>query len=135
MSRGDRDVLNPRCLGQRNPGAGVELGGIERRSEPLVVGDGNGPVLHDPFAVAEQAVDAPVDKHPELGVAIPLARGAALGGNRVRRLDQHGSNDQGVEDAGRSPGRYWLSRFARISSSVNHAGRNWPRAYSGAWSK
>src|SRR5712692_4851444 len=87
MPRRDRDVFHPGRLGERHPGARVELHGIERRGDPLVIGDRDRTVLHHPLALAEQAVDAPVDEHPELGVAIPFARREPLdGGGTESRL-------------------------------------------------
>src|SRR5262249_6970616 len=86
MARRDRDVPYAGALGERDPGVCVELYGIERRREPLVRGDGNGAVLHHPFALAELAVGAPVDEETGLGVAKPAAGSGALRGNVASAL-------------------------------------------------
>ncbi len=86
VARGDRDVLHARRLGERHPRVGIEVGGIEGRGEPLVVGHGDGPILHHPLALAEQAVHAPMNEHSELGVAIPVARREPLRGHGVLAL-------------------------------------------------
>jgi hypothetical protein len=40
-----------------------------------------------------------VDEHPELGVAVPLARREAFGGDRVSPLREHDDGYEGVEDS------------------------------------
>ena len=93
MARRDRDVFHPGGLGERDPGARVEFHRIERGGEPLVIGDRDRAVLHHPLALPEQAVNAPMDEHPELGVAVPLTRRESLGRDGVpplrERKDDH----------------------------------------------
>lgn len=98
---GDDDVLHAGALGERHDVVRGEAGGIELLCEALVVGDGNGEVVHDPFADVSGAlavplsggdgVEAPVDEHAESGIAPPGHACIALsgrlgvlnGGNRV----------------------------------------------------
>lgn len=78
----------------------VELHGIECGREPLVRGHGDVAVLHDPFALAEQAVHTPVNEHAEPGVPEPLARLESLGGNggRVAGLRERAAARYSDED-------------------------------------
>ena len=76
--RGDRDVLDAGPLDHRDPLGGVELRRVEPRRELLVLGDGDLLVVHHPFALAQDAVDAPVDEHAELGVLEP-SHGVGIG--------------------------------------------------------
>src|SRR5919109_3279804 len=92
MARGDCDVSHPRGLGDRHPRVRVEFLGIEGGSEPLVIGHRDRAILHYPLALAEQAVDTPVDEHPKLRVAIGVARG-------ICRLGERQENDESVENA------------------------------------
>ena len=84
VTRGDGDVAGSGGLGERHPFVGVELDGIELRGQPLISRRRNLFVLHHPLAGAELGVDAPVDEHPEPGVAEPLTRGETLGGRGGR---------------------------------------------------
>ncbi len=94
VPRRDRDVPDSGGLGGRDPRARVEFHGVEGGGQPFVRVDRNRTVLHHPFALAELAVHAPVDEHPELGIAEPLAGGDALGGNRRRALAEGGVSRQ-----------------------------------------
>jgi len=79
MLGGDGDVFHARVLDHAAPLVGIEIHRIELRGELLVVGDVDLVVVHDPFASAGDAVDAPVDEQPELRVLEPLARGEVGG--------------------------------------------------------
>ena len=70
----DGDVLHACGLRQRNPRRRVKLDGIEKRRQLRVIGSVDGPRLHDPFAVTQNAVHAPVNEHSELGILEPGAR-------------------------------------------------------------
>src|SRR5262249_59613726 len=92
-------------LGERHPGARVELQGVERGCEPLVRIDGNRAVLHHPLTLRELAVDAPVDEEAELGVPEPRASRGTFRWNRVgtlrarprRRTDGRRGESEGEE--------------------------------------
>ncbi len=87
---GDDDVLHAGGLGEGDDVVRAEAGGIELRGEGLVVGDGDGEVVHDPFAdvvgalavpfAGGDGVEAPVDEHAEAGIAPPCHARVALGG-------------------------------------------------------
>ena len=84
---GDGDVAHARGFRKRHPLRRVVLDGVELRRQLLIFGDGHTGVVHDPLALTEDAVDAPVDEHAELGVLKPAPRGEVLGGRLVwRRL-------------------------------------------------
>src|SRR5262245_4237095 len=99
MARRDRDVLPARGLGEREPGLGIELGRIECRRQPLVVRHGDRAVLHHPLARAQQTVGTPVDEHPELRVAIPLARRQPLRRDGVFPLGERERDYEGAENS------------------------------------
>ena len=79
VPRRDRDVPDAGGSCEVDPCARVELDGVEGAGEPLVFGHGDLAILHHPLALAEQAVNAPVDEEAELRVLEPLARGESLG--------------------------------------------------------
>jgi dipeptidyl aminopeptidase/acylaminoacyl peptidase len=54
-----------------------------------------------------------MDKHSELGVAVPLARREALGGNRLREGDE---DEEGMENFGSSPFGQSGGRFEPLTS-------------------
>ena len=58
----DGDVLHPGGFGQRHPLGRIELRRIELRGQRLVFGDRHLPIVHDPLAVAQHTVDAPMDE-------------------------------------------------------------------------
>ena len=68
MARGDGDVLHAGGLGERDPCVGVEFFGIEKCRQALVFVDFQLAVVEYPFAVAEDAIDAPVNEHAEFHV-------------------------------------------------------------------
>ena len=79
----DGDVAGAGPLGQLDPGVGVEPGRIEARGELGVLADRQLVVLHDPLALGQERVDAPVDEQAELGILEPLpGRRVALVGRR-----------------------------------------------------
>ena len=69
----DGDVLHAGGFGESDPGFGVEFFGIEKVREALVVVELELAVVEDPFAVTEDAVDAPVDEEAEFVVLEVLA--------------------------------------------------------------
>ena len=71
---GDGDVFHPRALGQRHPGGGIELHRIELRRQLRILGHRHLAVVHNPFAVAEHAVNAPMNEQAELIVLEPPPR-------------------------------------------------------------
>ena len=86
---GDDDVLHAGGFGEGDDVMRAEAGGVELFGEGLVVGDGDGEVVHDPLAdvvgalavplAGGDGVEAPVDEHAEAGLAPPLHAGVALG--------------------------------------------------------
>ncbi|MCU1247398.1 MAG: hypothetical protein JWQ49_427 [Edaphobacter sp.] len=90
MLGGDDDVLHTGGFGEGYDVVRAEAGGVEVFGEGFVVGDGDGEVVHDPFAdvggalavplACGDGVEAPVDEHAEAGFAPPLHAGVALGG-------------------------------------------------------
>src|SRR6516162_3342181 len=80
MARGHDDVAHSRLLGERDPLGSVELHWIELRGELLVLRAGKVLCVHHPLAVAEQAVDSPVNEHAEAGLLEPLTRFQVLRG-------------------------------------------------------
>src|SRR5690348_9624060 len=95
MARGDRDVLHPRGLRQRNPGLSVKLLGIEERRQPIVLVYGELAIVEYPFAVAENAVHAPVDEHSELVVLELLTSFEIFRRGLVRALRRLRSHQNG----------------------------------------
>ena len=91
MFGGDDDVLHAGGFGEGDDVVCVEAGGVELFGEGLVVGDGDGEVVHDPLAdvggalsvplAGGDGVEAPVDEHAEAGLAPPGHAGVALGGS------------------------------------------------------
>ncbi len=79
MARGHDDVAHARLPGERNPLRGIVFHWIELRCELLVLRTGDVAGLHHPLAVAQLAVDAPVDEHAEAGLLEPLAGLQVLG--------------------------------------------------------
>jgi len=77
----DDDVLHPRSFGQGNDVMSVEACWIEFAREGLVIGNGNGTPIHDPFADAGHLfaipcacgnrVETPVNEHAKSRVAPP----------------------------------------------------------------
>src|SRR5579871_6123455 len=86
---GDDDVLHAGSFGEGDDVVGAEAGGVELGGEGLVVGDGDGEVVHDPLAdvggalavplACGDGVEAPMDEHAEASFAPPLHAGVALG--------------------------------------------------------
>jgi len=68
MAGGDGDVFHARGLGEGNPRLGVEFLGIEKCSQAIVFVERQLAIMENPFAVAQNAVDAPVDEQAELHV-------------------------------------------------------------------
>ena len=79
----------PAALASATHSAASNSVGLNCGGQLLVFGDGHLAVVHHPFAVAEHAVDAPVDEHAELGVAKPFLLGGFRG--RSRHLGARGS--------------------------------------------
>ena len=79
MFTGDGDVFHARRFGERHPFDRIEHHRVELRGELLIIGDGDLAVVHHPFAVAEHAVDTPVDEQAEARVLEPFARGKVGG--------------------------------------------------------
>ena len=89
MLGGDDDVLHAGGFGEGDDVVCTETGGIEVFGEGLVVGDGDGEIVHDPLAdmggaltvplPGRDRVEAPVDEHAETGLAPPLHARIALG--------------------------------------------------------
>ncbi len=87
---GDDDVLHASGFREGDDIVCAEAGGIELGRECFVVGDGDGEVVHDPFAdvggalavpfACRDGVETPVDEHAEACLAPPLHAGVALGG-------------------------------------------------------
>jgi len=65
VARGDSDVFHSGGFGQGNPFVGIELFGIEEHREAIVLFQRDLAVVEHPFAVAENAVHAPMDEHAE----------------------------------------------------------------------
>ena len=88
---GDDDVLHAGGLGEGDDVVGAEAGGVELRGEGLVVGDGDGGAVHDPFADAGNllavpgsggdGVESPVNEHAEAGITPPGHAGVSLSGS------------------------------------------------------
>jgi len=76
----------PAAFGQPDPFRGIEFGRVELRREIFVFADRNLLVVHHPLAVAQDAIDAPVDEQSELGVLKPPARFEVLRRRLVLRL-------------------------------------------------
>ena len=96
----DRDVPHASCLGHRDPLGRIERDRIEQWRQFLVVGRSNRAVVHDPLAVTEDAVHAPVDEQAELCVLEPGARLEVVrGGSGLR------GRTRGAEDEDESNGR------------------------------
>ena len=93
----DGDVAHAGLLGQLDPGLGIESGRVETRGELGVLADRELVVVHDPLALGQERVDAPVDEQAELGILEPPpGRRVALG--QGRRAVARGA---GAEAAGR----------------------------------
>ena len=92
MLAGDGDIFHPGVFRHRNPFGRVELGGIELRRQFFIIRHGDLFVVHHPFAAAENAVDAPMDKESELVVLEPLARFQILRSGLV--VLRHGGRPQ-----------------------------------------
>ena len=86
---GDDDVLHAGGLGQGYNVVRAESGGVETGGEGFVFGDGDGGVIHDPFADAGDllavprpggnGVEAPVDEHAEARLSPPPHANVLLG--------------------------------------------------------
>ena len=73
MLRGNGDVFHACGLCQRDPRRGIIFDGIEKRRQLRVIRPVDGARLHDPFAVAQYAIYAPVDEHAKLRILEPRA--------------------------------------------------------------
>src|SRR5215472_8831209 len=93
MTRGDRDVLHPCGFGQRDPGLRVEFFWIEECGEAVVLIDGEMALVEDPFAVAKDAVDAPVNEHAEFHILKFAAGLEIFRGGLVVGLSEHDARD------------------------------------------
>src|ERR1700722_19225219 len=80
MARGDRDVLHPGGLRQRDPGGCVKFLGIEEGRKAVVFIDLEMALVEDPFAVAQNAVHAPVNEHAKFHV-LKFAAGLQIFGS------------------------------------------------------
>ena len=75
MLAGDGNVFDPRIFRHLNPRMGIKFCGIELRRQLFVLADGDAFVVHNPFAMANQRIDSPVNKHAKARIAEPLYRG------------------------------------------------------------
>ena len=88
MLGGDDDVFHAGLFGHKHPVLGVVFRGVELFGEFLVFGDRDFGLAHDLLAeawdflavvnTAQPGIDAPVDEHPEAGVAPPSHAGVTL---------------------------------------------------------
>ena len=111
MARGEDHVFHAGGFGDGGPVIGVEIGGIELIGEFRVFPDGDLFVPLDPFAAAEDGVEAEVDEHAKAGLAPPGDAGFVLFrgfgesgcgggvGGRGRGGQEKGDGQQG-EDCG-----------------------------------
>jgi hypothetical protein len=81
-----RDVAHAGAFGHCNPDSRIELRGVERGRQLLVLADRRLVIVHHPFAVAQLAVDAPMDEQSELGILKPSACLQVLGRRLISRL-------------------------------------------------
>src|SRR5215469_1095533 len=94
MAGGDGDVLHARGFGQRDPGAGVEFLRIEEQRQAIVFLYRELAIVEYPLAVAENAVDAPMNEHSEFHV-LKFATGLEVfGTGLVVRLAQRGESEE-----------------------------------------
>ena len=96
----DGDVLHPGPLGGLDPRLGVEGRRVEPRGELLVFGDGDLVLVHDPFPLAQEGIDAPMDEEAEPGIREPssrlrVGRAGLLRAGRCRRPAARGSRRGG----------------------------------------
>jgi hypothetical protein len=90
----DGDVLHAGGFGQSDPGFGVELFGVEEVGQTFVVVEPELAVVENPFTVAEDAVDAPVDEQAELVVLEFLAGFEVFRGGLVGVLGGGGKSEE-----------------------------------------
>ena len=83
---------------------GVELGRVEPGRELLVLGDRDLVVVHHPFALAQEGVDAPVDEQAELRVLEPAPAPRRSGSGRLDAGDR-GRARQSRKRCEAGPGR------------------------------
>jgi hypothetical protein len=70
--------LTPAALARSTQARASNLVGVEGGGEPFVFGHGDLAILHHPLALAEKAVDAPVNEQAELRVLEPLTGGETI---------------------------------------------------------
>ncbi len=86
MLAGNGDVFHAGGFDERDPFCRIEFGRIELGRQLLVFTERDLVVVHDPFAFAQHAVDAPVNEEPEFSVLKPLSRFEILLRRLITRL-------------------------------------------------